>query len=697
MNTTFQSAERKYRPDIDGLRAIAIISVIAYHAGMPGFSGGFVGVDIFFVISGFLITALLFNEAMAAGGRVHLGAFYARRVRRLMPAGLLVVAVTLVLGAFALSPASDEQRNLARMAIAYSYFGSNFYFFRTTGGYFDAPSFSLPLLHTWSLAVEEQYYLIWPLITVLIFRLAGGQRTERFMRTRSMWVLGALLIASLALSIGTTRAHQNFAFFLLPTRVWEFAIGGIIGLAGMTFYSRLRRRGEGLAIVGLVLVIYSIVALDHNIPFPGWIAILPVFGTALLIVGLTANEGGQVRRLLSSRPMVFIGLLSYSWYLWHWPLLSLYRMHNLGVQDVTANALIVVIALVLAWLTYILVEHPIRARRPGPFRGVRSTLFIGLGMMLASLLMGNMLKWWRDYQAGLEQHQAIVMARSDVSPYRKTCTLNAFKPIGELPTEECMHGPDKKRPKILLWGDSHADHVMPMLMEAFPDVAIYQLTMMGCPPAIGYESHVPATSPYCAEFNQRVLQKIQELQKDGLQGVVISARWPIYLWERSISVSEKQLDTVGDPQKMATARTEMQARFDATLTALEHAGVRVLVLTPNPEMIYLPHLCIGLGKGSLCDVPRAVIDTLLGNAMAALAEVVSRHPNARLAQIIDFFCDEQTCFAKRDGKILYIDENHLTATAAIGLAEFLRADLDWLLGQPAVAIQSESTAKTAER
>jgi peptidoglycan/LPS O-acetylase OafA/YrhL len=697
MNTTFQSAERKYRPDIDGLRAIAIISVIAYHAGFPGFSGGFVGVDIFFVISGFLITSLLFNEAMAAGGRVHLGAFYARRVRRLMPAGLLVVAVTLLLGAFVLSPASDEQRNLARMAIAYSYFGSNFYFFRTTGGYFDAPSFSLPLLHTWSLAVEEQYYLIWPLITVLIFRLAGGQRTERFMRTRSIQVLGILLVMSLALSVGTTRAHQNFAFFLLPTRVWEFAIGGMVGLAGTAFYSRLQRWGEWLAIGGLALVVYSIVALDHSKPFPGWVAMLPVFGSALLIVGITADEGSQVRRLLSCKPMVFIGLLSYSWYLWHWPLLSLYRIHNLGAQDVAANALVVVIALLLAWLTYILVEHPIRARRPGPFRGVRSTLFVGLGMMLATLLMGNMLKWWRDYQAGLEQHRPIVMARSDVSPYRKTCTLNAFRPIGELPTEECIHGADKKHPKILLWGDSHADHVMPMLMEAFPDVAVYQLTMMGCPPAIGYESQVPATSTYCAEFNQRVLQKIQDLQKEGLQGVVISARWPTYLWERSISVSEKQLDTVGDPRKMAAARTEVQARFDATLTALERSGVRVLVLTPNPEMVYLPHLCIGLGKGSLCDVPRTVIDTLLGNATAALAEVVSRHSNARLAQVIDFFCDDQTCFAKRDGKILYIDENHLTATAAIGLAEFLRADLDWLLGRQAVAVQSESMLQTRQQ
>ena len=253
----------------------------------------------------------------------NLGAFYARRVRRLMPAGLVVVAATLLLGAIFLPPASNEQLSLARTAIAFAYFGSNFFFFRTTGGYFDAPSFSLPLLHTWSLAVEEQYYLIWPLIMLLIFRFSGSRRTEGLMRTRSMWVLGIMLVASLALSIGTTRDHQNFAFFLLPARIWEFAIGGMVGLAGTAFYTRLRPWAEGLAVAGLALIVYSVVALDHATPFPGWVAIFPVLGSALLIAGTTADEDGFVRRILALKPMVFIGLLSYSWYLWHWPLLSL--------------------------------------------------------------------------------------------------------------------------------------------------------------------------------------------------------------------------------------------------------------------------------------------------------------------------------------------------------------------------------------
>jgi len=680
MNPLSTNASRKYRPDIDGLRAIAIISVIAYHAGFPGFSGGFVGVDIFFVISGFLITSLLFNEA-AATGRVNLGAFYARRVRRLMPAGLVVVAATLLLGAIFLPPASNEQLSLARTAIAFAYFGSNFFFFRTTGGYFDAPSFSLPLLHTWSLAVEEQYYLIWPLIMLLIFRFSGSRRTEGLMRTRSMWVLGIMLVASLALSIGTTRDHQNFAFFLLPVRIWEFAIGGMVGLAGTAFYTRLRSWAEGLAVAGLALIVYSVVALDHATPFPGWAAIFPVLGSALLIAGTTADEGGFVRRILAVRPMVFIGLLSYSWYLWHWPLLSLYRIYNLGDQDVAANAVIIAMALILAWLTYVLIENPIRVRRPGPFRAVRPTLFIGLGIALATVSMGNGLKAWREYQRTLDIHRPVVTARNDYAPFRERCTLDANRPFGEFPLTGCIHGADKGNPKILLWGDSHADHAMPALIEAFPDIAVYQLTMAGCPPAIGYEPKVPATSKYCAEFNRRVLESIPTLKKDGLEGVVISARWPSYLWRKTISISEPLVNLAGDPERMAQARLEMQSSLDATLDVLERAGLRVLVLGPNPEMIYSPPLCIGLRRGERCNITRAANDAFIGDPTAALAEVVSRHPNSRLAEMTDFFCDADTCYAMRDEKILYTDDNHISATAARDLARFFARDMNWLLGK----------------
>ena len=682
MTTNFQSAERKYRPDIDGLRAIAIISVIAYHAGFPGFSGGFVGVDIFFVISGFLITSLLFNEAMAAGGRVHLGAFYARRVRRLMPAGLLVVAVTLVLGAAFMLPASKEQRSLARSAMAVAFFVSNFFFFKKTGGYSDDPSLGMPLLHTWSLAVEEQYYLVWPLITLLVFRLTGGQRTEGFMRARLMWVLGALFLVSLALSIGTTRTHQNFAFFLLPTRVWEFAIGGIVGLAGRTFYLRMKAWAEVLAVVGLALIVYSVVAFDHGTSFPGAAAMLPVFGSALLIIGMTADEHSLVRRALAIRPMVLIGLLSYSWYLWHWPLLSIYRAYNLGVQDVAANGLIVALALVLACLTYVFVENPVRVRRPGPFRKVRPTLLAGAGMCVITLSMGGGLMWFGNHQnKSSDLYKPIVSAQNDFSPYREKCMLNANIPITELPAEECVHGPDKRHPRILLWGDSHADHLMEALIAALPDVPVYALTMTGCPPVIGFESSVPAQTRFCAEFNQRVMKRILEMKDEGLTGVVLSARWSSHLWHRSIAVLEPRGSSFGEPQKLAEARVEMQAGLDAMLGTLERAGLRVIVMAPTPELVYSAPACLWLRNESYCNVPRAKNEQLLGDARAALSEVVGRHKNARLVDTADFFCDAQTCFVVRDGKILYTDNDHITATAARDLGSFLRMDLGWLLGK----------------
>lgn len=679
-----EQLKRIYRPDIDGLRAIAIVSVIAYHAGIPGASGGFVGVDIFFVISGFLITALLFNEA-AVSGRINLAAFYARRVRRLMPAGLLVVAVTLLLGAFFFPPASDEQRSLARSAIAFSYFSSNFYFFKATGGYFDAPSFSWPLLHTWSLAVEEQYYLIWPLIMLLVFRLAKPLRSESVMRVRSAWVLGVMLVASLILCIAITQDHQNFAFFLLPARVWEFAIGGIVGLATTSCHAKLRRWGDGLALGGLVLIVYSVVAFDHAIPFPGSAAVLPVFGTAALIIGMSADENGWVRRLLAARALVFIGLLSYSWYLWHWPLLSIYRIYNLGVQDIVANAVIVLIALLLAWLTYVWVENPIRVRRPGPFRSVRPTLLVGLCIVLTTLAMGNSLKWWRQYQKDSGLYGQTVSARDDYSPYRKKCLLDGDRQNEIFPGEECVHGSDKQHPKILLWGDSHADHVMPMLMEAFPDVAIYQLTMKGCPPVVGFELLIPAKSKYCLEFNQRVLNQIMDMKAQGLKGVVLSARWPSHLWHRSIIVSEQQAEGAGNPQKLAEARFAMQANFDLMLGFLERAGLRVIVLAPTPELVHSAPSCIGFGKGSLCDVARSRNEPLLKEATIALQEVVARHPNTRLIEPMDFFCDAQTCFAARNEKIFYTDHDHITASAARDLGHFLAADLNWLLGKPAVA------------
>ncbi len=678
MQSQPRQADSKYRPDIDGLRAIAILAVVFYHAGFPGFPGGFVGVDVFFVISGFLITRLLFDEASSTGG-VSLGAFYARRVRRLMPASLIVVAATLLLGAFFVPPGFDGAFRLADSAIATALFVSNFFFFTITGGYFGPLAFDMPLLHTWSLAVEEQYYLVWPLLMLLVFRFAKTPHSSGAMRGRVIWILGALLLASLALSVVTTPDHPNFAFYLLPTRVWEFAIGGIAGLAGAAFYERARPYAQVLAILGLGMIVYSIIALDHRTSFPGSAAMLPVFGTAILIVGMTANDRVVVARLLASGPMVFVGLLSYSFYLWHWPLLSLYRIYSLGARDLVANAVLVALAFLLAWLSYVSIENPIRSRRPWVFGRIRSTLIAGGGISLITVSMAFGLMAWNDHQRSSGVDAPSWAAIGDHSPYRDVCSINGEKPIDVLPRDTCIHGPDPRHPRVVLWGDSHADHIMPMLMDAYSEIAVYQLTMPGCAPVIGYESRVPFAPTYCADFNRRVLEEIRELKQTGLEGVVLSARWPSYLLHQSPAVADQMQGSIApDENEIAQARPAMQAAFDATLDSLERLGLRVIVVAPTPELIYPAPQCVALRGAEHCEVGRSINEVWLGDTTAALAEVVERHPNTHFAQLMDFFCDAESCPAALNGNILYLDDDHITATTARDLGRFLSTDLAWL-------------------
>ena len=223
---------------------------------------------------------------------------------------------------------------------------------------------------------------------------------------------------------------------------------------------------------------------------------------------------------------------------------------------------------------------------------------------------------------------------------------------------------------------------MPMLTEALSDATVYQLTMAGCPPIIGFELAVPAQSKFCSEFNQRVLKKILDLKSQGLEGVVLSARWPSHFWHKSIAVLEPQDSPMGDPNKIAQARVEMQDSLDAMLGVLENAGIRVMVLAPTPELVYLAPSCIGLRRGEHCNVPRAMNKTMIEESTAALQEVINRHANARLLELMDYFCDAQTCFAERGGKILYTDDDHVTATAARDLGHTLAADLAWLIGKP---------------
>lgn len=328
----------KYRRDIDGLRTLAVLPVVFNHAGIPGFPGGFVGVDIFFVISGFLISGILAREVEES--RYSVVRFYERRARRILPALFAVIAVTLIIGCFILTPMQFD--GLGKSVATTLLFVSNLWFWYSAGDYF-GPGVELePLLHTWSLAVEEQFYFLYPL---LLWALSG------FSRKTLVLAVGSLSLLSLALSIYATPSHPTFSFYLLPTRIWELGAGALLAL-GVFPTSRQRWVSELAGVLGLGLIVGAILLVDDQTPFPGLSAVAPVAGAVLLIIA-GFGPGSTASRLLSLSPLVGIGLISYSLYLWHWPIIVAARVMTGNSELSLATAAICIglsIALAIAEL-----------------------------------------------------------------------------------------------------------------------------------------------------------------------------------------------------------------------------------------------------------------------------------------------------------------------------------------------------------
>jgi peptidoglycan/LPS O-acetylase OafA/YrhL len=348
-----------FRPDIEGLRAIAILAVVIYHAGIPGFAGGFVGVDVFFVLSGFLITGILVRE-LTQTGTVHLGRFWARRMRRLLPAAFLVLAATGLASAIWLPPA---ERGAAAQGIAAStLYGANWVFATQALDYLAADHALSPTLHFWSLAVEEQFYMVWPLL-LLAVTWRARQDPARMVR-RLLVAMVAICLISFAFSVLLTRAAQPMAFFASPPRFWQLGVGALlaIGWAGVARLPATAR--EVLAAGGLLLVAASIslmplvLAAGHT--WPGVLALGPTLGTALLVA---AGSETRVGRLLAIRPLAFIGQLSYGWYLWHWGVLVFWD-HAVGPASMPQKGLLLLGALGIAWLSLRFVENPVRFHPP---------------------------------------------------------------------------------------------------------------------------------------------------------------------------------------------------------------------------------------------------------------------------------------------------------------------------------------------
>jgi peptidoglycan/LPS O-acetylase OafA/YrhL len=489
----------RYRPDIDGLRAIAVMLVVSFHAFPEAMPGGFIGVDIFFVISGFLITGIIVRELDQQ--RFSLVAFYNRRIRRIFPALIVVLVVTLVLGWLWMLPAAYAQ--LSGDVFASAAFFANIALLLQSG-YFDIESGKKPLLHLWSLGIEEQFYLFWPLILMLVARL-------RLNMLAAASVIGLL---SFILNVALIGSNPVATFYLPFTRAWELLAGAALACS-WSQVSQESRASNQRAAAGILMVAVAAIVLDTRRAFPGWWAVLPVAGSALL---LSAPAAWGCRHLLASRPMVRIGLISYPLYLWHWPLLVFFAIIKFAPLTLLERGLIVGLSFVLAWLTYRFVEIPFRFGRPSPLR------IAGLcAAMVLVAAAGGIVVEGRGFDFRLP---AEIRAMTDVpeqtSQWRvHECMLDLSHEMSFADT--CAER--DRRPLVLVWGDSTAGALVPGLRRAQQthDFGLAQFTSSSCIPALNTDV---AGTPNCRAINDKILALARELKPDI---VLLHGTWDRYL------------------------------------------------------------------------------------------------------------------------------------------------------------------------
>jgi peptidoglycan/LPS O-acetylase OafA/YrhL len=623
-----------YRADIDGLRAVAVISVIGFHAFPAAVPGGFVGVDVFFVISGYLISSLIFEGLRA--GRFSYADFYARRVRRIFPALIVVLVATLAVGATIDFP--DEFRQLGKQAFAGAAFVSNLDLARGVG-YFLPTSETKPFLHLWSLGIEEQFYLLWPVTAALLWRrpwaLAAG--------------LVAITLGSFLAGLLMSSVRPVEAYYWPLTRFWELFAGAL--LAWLVVFRGAPWRtsrwvaayADALAIAGAGLIAASVFLISRDHPFPGWRAALPVAG-ALLVVA-AGPDARMNAALLARRPIVFIGLISYPLYLWHWPLLAFMRMLA-SDAGVAARAMVVAASFVLAWATYRFVERPIRF---GPRRrlaiaplcaGIAAIAVAGIAIRLGWLENGGM------------NERAAFVARFENQEPRYKYLLG--QGIGDYYRFDCDYydlAADRAKASIapscyatalprsvMIWGDSFAQSLYYGLRAALPpDVALLQVATSACRPAL--EDLVPDPFGACNRSNRFALQVVRDRKPDV---VVVTQR------ER-----------------------HEQADWDALAGALLDAGAkRVLVVGPLPE--WMPELHRIIARDYWEAPPERVARGLSQAKLETDAILKRRHGPASRYQLLspmDALCDARGCLAylgpDRFNDLMAFDYGHLTPRGSL--------------------------------
>ncbi len=637
-----------YRPEIDGLRALAILSVAFFHAEM-GFDGGYAGVDIFFVISGFLITSILYKDA--GSGQASLAHFWERRVRRIFPALTVVLLFCLIAGYFLYFPANLIE--LGQQVRAQSVFASNVLFYLQSG-YFDSSSELKVLLHTWSLAIEEQFYLFFPIVFFTLYRLKKDYLFP---------VLAVFAAISLGVSVYWIEKNANdAAFYLLPARAWELMVGALIALY-RPVKPMPQKWAEGLGIAGLIAILYTVIAYDNGTDFPGLAALLPTLGAGAIILA-SANGPIRVARWLSCRPLVFIGLISYSWYLWHWPVISFFRY----LPGIKFNALTGLVCLIIsfgfAYLSWRYIERPFR--KEGGVMGRKALFACALAILASCAAIGHYLVVKEGLPERMnEQATRLASGMLDNHPYTE-CN-------GDIETQLkdnalCQTNKDAGKPTFLAWGDSFTNSMVPGLFHISKETGTngFIATYSACPPILGLKQRKDGREFTCADFNDDVLSFAE---RNGIKKVFLIGNW--YGWMRDEKKTYYDDESWFEAYK-DTDTSKAAAGLKRTVKILREKGIEPVVVIAQAYAMEDPARYLALEE--MFDIkPRTVFISREENRehTAPVIEPMIADLRASGVEIIDFrdrLCDGEQCRVQHDGYSLYSDRAHLSSKGAIYVA-----------------------------
>lgn len=644
-------AHQRYRPDIDGLRAIAVLPVILYHYEL-WCPGGYVGVDVFYVISGFLITRIIYDLTLERN--FSFKEFYDRRIRRLFPALFVMLAVVTLWAAIRM-PWFDLLR-YGRSLVAATAYASNIYFYVTTG-YFVESAETQPLLHTWSLAVEEQFYIVVPFFLIMLAHFAPKR-----------WhapIIAALSFASLVLCIAMTRVDTRAAFFLLPSRAWELGVGGLIAVAAPPVW-KVRWLADLLSIAGLALILFAVVTFSEATAFPGWRALIPTLGAgAILSTG--GRSGAIVERLLGTAPMTFIGKISYSLYLWHWPVFAA-LVYGSGASP-GKSLLAIVVTFVAATLSWRFVELPFRDRR---FLATQNSLFAGAAICSFGAVAAGALFIIGD---GFPHPKSLTALVEDPSLNATSPGCSRLNGSDILSNHVCVRGARNRRPVFALVGDSHGSAIADGFFAAAArrGVAGVQLTSNGFLPLPGRRpltSREPLVTRRTGNMTEAVIRYLRAHPE--LRTIYVAAFW--------------QQQVTGESYR-DTPQIQVDDEYDGSGTAynpisFDRALDRLVAMFPDREFVFLDDNPAGFdldlqayarkaygGQTPPIGLPRAAYQAERMTYDSLLANFAARHPNVTYVRLMETLCGADTCpLMGRDGKPLYRNGDHLSHLGALRLS-----------------------------